>query len=386
MNIKICTKCIYDQKILGINFDKNGICNYCLQIESLLKEYKTGLPEGENIFNLILNEIKDIGKNKKYDCIIGVSGGTDSSYLLHLAKKVWGLKPLAVHYDNTWNSAIATININKMLKQLDIDLYTHVVDNKEVDDIFKSFFFAGVPELEASTDLAYAYLLRIVSKKFNIKYILEGHSFVTEGISPLGLNYFDGKYIKEIHKKFGKIKLKTYPLLTLTKFLKSIIFDRVKFIRPFWYINYSKESAQQFLKDKYNWKYYGGHHLENRMTAFYHQVYLPQKFNVDLRTLSLSALARSGIMKRDDAINELKKKRNIDNSLIKLFKKRLNLTDMEYNNVMNSEPNYWQSYPTYKKFFEFFGPIFYFFAKLNLLTMSFYLKYCKKNIINDNNN
>jgi len=386
MNIKICTKCIYDQKILGINFDKNGICNYCLQIESLLKEYKTGLPEGENIFNLILNEIKDSGKNKKYDCIIGVSGGTDSSYLLHLAKKVWGLKPLAVHYDNTWNSAIATININKMLKQLYIDLYTHVVDNKEVDDIFKSFFLAGVPELEASTDLAYAYLLRIVSKKFNINYILEGHSFVTEGISPLGLNYFDGKYIKEIHKKFGKIKLKTYPLLTLTKFLKSIIFDRVKFIRPFWYINYSKESAQQFLKDKYNWKYYGGHHLENRMTAFYHQVYLPQKFNVDLRTLSLSALTRSGIMKRDDAINELKKKRNIDNSLIKLFKKRLNLTDMEYNNVMNSEPNYWQSYPTYKKFFEFFGPIFYFFAKLNLLTMSFYLKYCKKNIINDNNN
>lgn len=386
MTDKVCSRCIYDEKILGINFNKNGICNYCLQIDDLLKEYETGLPAGENIFNLILNEIKDIGKNKKYDCIIGVSGGTDSSYLLHLAKKVWGLKPLAVHYDNTWNSAIATININKMLKQLDIDLYTHVVDNKEVDDIFKSFFFAGVPELEASTDLAYAYLLRIVSKKFNIKYILEGHSFVTEGISPLGLNYFDGKYIKEIHKKFGKIKLKTYPLLTLTKFLKSIIFDRVKFIRPFWYINYSKESAQQFLKDKYNWKYYGGHHLENRMTAFYHQVYLPQKFNVDLRTLSLSALARSGIMKRDDAINELKKKRNIDNSLIKLFKKRLNLTDMEYNNVMNSKPNYWQSYPTYKKFFEFFGPIFYFFARLNLLTMSFYLKYCKKNIINDNNN
>ena len=386
MTDKVCSRCIYDEKILGINFNKNGICNYCLQIDDLLKEYETGLPAGENIFNLILNEIKDIGKNKKYDCIIGVSGGTDSSYLLHLAKKVWGLKPLAVHYDNTWNSAIATININKMLKQLDIDLYTHVVDNKEVDDIFKSFFFAGVPELEASTDLAFAYLLRIVSKKFNIKYILEGHSFVTEGISPLGLNYFDGKYIKEIHKKFGKIKLKTYPLLTLTKFLKSIIFDRVKFIRPFWYINYSKESAQQFLKDKYNWKYYGGHHLENRMTAFYHQVYLPQKFNVDLRTLSLSALARSGIMKRDDAINELKKKRNIDNSLIKLFKKRLNLTDMEYNNVMNSKPNYWQSYPTYKKFFEFFGPIFYFFARLNLLTMSFYLKYCKKNIINDNNN
>lgn len=385
MNIKICTRCIYDEKILGINFNENGICNYCLQIESLLKDYKTGLPEGENKFNSIVNKIKDHGKNKKYNCIIGVSGGTDSSYLLHLAKKVWGLKPLAVHYDNTWNSAIATINIKKMLKQLDIDLYTHVVDNKEVDDIFKSFFLAGVPELEASTDLAYAYLLRIVSKKFNIKYILEGHSFVTEGVSPLGLNYFDGKYIKEIHKKFGKIKLKTYPLLTLTKFLKSIIFNRVKFIRPFWYIHYSKESAQQFLKDKYNWKYYGGHHLENRITAFYHQVYLPQKFNVDLRTLSLSALTRSGIIKRDDAINKLKKKINIDNSLIKLFKKRLNLTDMDYNNVMNSKPNYWQSYPTYKKFFEFFGPIFYFFAKLDLLTMSFYLKYCKKNIINDNN-
>jgi N-acetyl sugar amidotransferase len=377
---KTCSKCIYDEKILGITFNQEGVCNYCTQIEDLQRIYNTGLPEGKKIFNLIIDEIKQKGKNKKYDCIIGVSGGTDSSYLLHLAKKTWGLRPLAVHYDNTWNSAVATINISKMLKSLDIDLHTHVVNNKEVDDIFKSFFLAGVPELEASTDLAYAYLLRIASNKYKIKYILEGHSFITEGISPLGLNYFDGKYIKEIHKKFGKIKLKTYPLLTLTRFLKSIIFDRTKFIRPFWYLDYSKEYAQKFLKDNYDWAYYGGHHLENRMTAFYHQVYLPEKFNVDLKTLSLSAMTRNGKIKRVDAIAELNKKKNIDSTLIKFFKKRLNLKESEYNYIMLSKPNYWQSYPTYKNFFEFFAPAFYLCAKLNLITMSFYLKYCKKNI------
>lgn len=378
MTLKICSNCIYDENVSGIYFGKDGVCNYCNQIEELKEIYKTGLSEGKKELESILKKIKKDGKKNKYDCIIGVSGGTDSSYLIYLAKKVWGLKPLAVHYDNTWNSAIATINISKVLKKLEIDLYTHVVNNKEADDIFKSFFLAGVPELEASTDLAYAYLLRKVSKKFNIKYILEGHSFITEGISPLGLNYFDGRYINEIHKKFGKIKMKTYPLLTLSKFLKSIFFDRVKFIRPFWYIDYSKEDARNFLEKEFDWQYYGGHHLENRITAFYHQIYLPQKFGIDLKMLSLAALARNKKISRSQAIKYLNEKKNIDKTLIKLFQKRMDMSDNYYKDIMNSKPNYWQSYPTYKKVFEYLRPVFYVCSKLNLITKSFYLKYCVK--------
>ncbi|MFY9107285.1 hypothetical protein [Aliarcobacter cryaerophilus] len=148
-NLKVCTNCIYDERVASISFDENGICNYCHQLGSLKKEYGTGEEKGQKKFAKLIEEIKKAGKGKKYDCIVGVSGGTDSSYMLYLAKQ-WGLRPLAVHYDNTWNSAIATENIRKVLTALDIDLYTHVTDNKEADDIFRSFFYADVAEIEAS--------------------------------------------------------------------------------------------------------------------------------------------------------------------------------------------------------------------------------------------
>ena len=136
---QICSKCIYDERVGGISFDEDGECNYCKQIDALALEYGTGAQKGKEKFDKVLAQIKKGGKNKKYDCIIGVSGGTDSSFMLHLTKK-WGLRPLAVHYDNTWNSAISTQNIRKVLSKLDIDLYTRVVDNQEVDDILRSFF------------------------------------------------------------------------------------------------------------------------------------------------------------------------------------------------------------------------------------------------------
>ena len=151
----ICTRCIYDERVDAIEFDEDGVCNYCHQVDHLVEEYGTGQEKGKILIDQIIEKIKKDGKNKKYDCAIGVSGGTDSSYLVYLAKE-WGLRPLAVHYDNTWNSAIATQNIRKVLEALDVDLYTHVIDNSESDDIFKSFFKAGVAEIEASTDLALA--------------------------------------------------------------------------------------------------------------------------------------------------------------------------------------------------------------------------------------
>ncbi|HYC29463.1 MAG TPA: hypothetical protein VEB42_11610, partial [Chitinophagaceae bacterium] len=159
--------------------------------DELLEQYKTGTKEGEAALHRQIAQIKKAGKNKKYDCVVGVSGGTDSSYTLAKAVE-WGLRPLAVHYDNTWNTAIATENIRKVTKALKVDLFTIVVDNKEADDIFRSFFLAGVPELDCSTDIALAETMYRAASKFGIKYILEGHSFIAEGISPMGNNYFDG--------------------------------------------------------------------------------------------------------------------------------------------------------------------------------------------------
>ena len=374
-NLKICTRCIYDNRVPYITFDENGVCNYCHQLDKLKSDYKTGTKEGEEEFRKIVEQIKKDGIGKKYDCVIGVSGGTDSSYMLYLAKKM-GLRPLAVHYDNTWNSAIATQNIRKVLTGLDIDLYTYVVDNKEVDDIFRSFFLADVAEIEASTDLALAEIMYRAAWKYNIKYVLEGHSFIEEGITPVGRNYFDGKYIESIHKMFGKMPMRTYPLMTLARFLFWTAVVRIKKIRPFWYISYNKEDAMKFLEKEYDWRYYGGHHLENRMTSFFHSVYLPQKFGTDMRNNTLSAKVRNGKMSRDDALAEYNSEPYVEKDLVEYFKKRLDLTDKQYEEVMNRKPKIWYDYPTYKKTFERLRPLFKILANANLVPMSFYLKYC----------
>ncbi|MCG3690382.1 N-acetyl sugar amidotransferase [Aliarcobacter butzleri] len=374
-NLKICTRCIYDERVSYISFDKNGVCNYCHQLENLKNDYGTATTKGEKQFIKIIEQIKKDGKNKKYDCIIGVSGGTDSSYMLYLAKQ-WGLRPLAVHYDNTWNSAIATENIRKVLTALDIDLYTHVTDNKEADDIFRSFFYADVAEIEASTDLALAEVMYRAAWRYKVKYVLEGHSFMEEGITPVGRNYFDGKYIKSIHKMFGKLPMKSYPLMTITRFLFWSMFAKIQKIRPFWYIDYNKDDAKKFLEKEYDWKYYGGHHLENRMTAFFHSIYLPQKFNTDMRNNTLSALVRNGKRDRLEAWKEYNTPPHIEKDLLEYFKKRLELSDEEYEKIMARKPKSWTEYPTYKKTFELLRPLFKILAKANLVPMSFYLKYC----------
>jgi hypothetical protein len=268
------------------------------------------------------------------------------------------------------------MNIHKVLSALDIDLFTHVVANKEADDIYRAFFLAGVAELDASTDLGYAYLLRKIASKYSIRFILEGHSFIEEGITPLGRNYFDGRYIESIHRQFGTRKLTTYPLMTFARFVRSALFSQVKFIRPLWYLKYTKENAKQFLTSHFDWKYYGGHHLENRLAAFSHGVYLPQKFGADMRNNTLAACARNGTISREHAWAEYNTPPVIEDELISYFKKRLALSDDHYDQVMQSTPKKWTDYPTYKERFELLRPFFFILAKANLVPMSFYLKYC----------
>lgn len=374
-SIQVCSRCIYDERVSAIEFDQDGVCNYCKLIDSLSEEYGTENSKGEQELLRIFSEIKRSGKGKKYDCAIGVSGGTDSSYMLYLAKK-HGLRPLAVHYDNTWNTSIATQNIRKVLSALDIDLYTHVIDNKEADDLFRAFFFAGVAEIEAPTDLALAETIYRAAWKHGIKYVLEGHSFLTEGITPVGRNYFDGKYIKSIHKKFGSLPMRTYPLMSFARFIWWSCIARIKKIRPFWYLNYDKKEARSFLEKEFGWQYYGGHHLENRMTAFFHGIYAPRKFGMDFRNNTLAAQARLGKMTRENAWKTYNEPPVIERSLLEYFLKRLKISRQQYDEVMQTPPKSWTDFPTYKKRFELLRPLFAVLAKANLVPMSFYLKYC----------
>ena len=373
---KICKRCIYDNSVPSIVFDEKGVCNYCKMTDDLIAEYGTGNSKGQALISKIIEEIKLTGKNKKYDCVVGVSGGTDSSYMLHWAIEN-GLRPLAVHYDNTYNTAIATQNITNITSKLNIDLYTLVVDNNEVDDIYKSFFLANVSEIDACTDIALAETMYRAADKFGIKHVLEGHSFIEEGISPLGKNYFDGKYIASIHKQFGKLKLKTFPNMPFWTFIKWIAVKKIKKIRPYWYLNYNKEEAKVLLKEKYGWQDYGGHHLENRMTAFSHSVYFPQKFDIDYRNNTLSARVRNGKMNREAAIKEYYETPPfIEEGLEDYMKKRMGFSDEEYEKIMKAKPKYWYEYPTYKKRFERLRPLFAILYKSNLVPKSFYMKYC----------
>ena len=290
----------------------------------------------------------------------------------------WGLKPLAVHYDNTWNTAIATENIRKVTKGLKVDLFTLVVDNKEVDDIFRSFFRASVPELDGCTDIALAETLYRAANKFNVKYILEGHSYKAEGVSPLGIMYIDGKYIETVQKGFGTYKIKTFPNMKLSAFLKWIVVKKIRKIRPLWYIGYSKDAARDFLLKEFGWCYYGGHHLENRMTAFHHSYYFPNKIHMDMRCNSLSASVRSGLISRDNALKLYSEPPYIEPELVEYFKKRLGFSEEEFDRIMESPVKTYNDYKTYKKTFERMRPFFWLMYKMNLVPKSFYIKYTSK--------
>lgn len=374
--VKRCTRCLYDINTPGITFDVSGMCSACTMHDHLMQQYQSS--QGKKEFDTIVQTIKQAGKRKKYDVIVGVSGGADSSYMIYLAKEL-GLRPLAVHFDNTWNSTIAVENINNVLEKLNVELWTHVVDNREYDDLYRAILKAGVPDLEAPTDLALAVTLNTAAIKHGIKYIFEGHSFITEGISPLGWLYMDAKYIHSMHQQYGEMgKLKTYPYMWLSKQLQWMLLHRLQKIRPFWYLDYNKEASKKFLAKTFNWQWYGGHHLENRMTNFYHTYFIARRFNIDGRINGHAALVRSGQMDKDEAIAQLSKPPQCDPEIVSLVKKRLNLSDEEFLDLMTLQPKTYKDYKTYKPVFEKMRPFFYVMAKMNRIPMSFYLKYTLK--------
>ncbi len=375
--MQVCTRCIYDETIPYITFDENGVCNYCHQYDVMDKEYPVG-ELGEAKLREIAAQIKKDGRGKKYDVVIGVSGGCDSSYMLYLAKEKLGLRPLAAHFDNTWNSRIAVENIYNVTKKLDIDLYTNVVNNNEYNDIFKSFLKASVPESDDPADIGLTTTHYMAAEKYGIQYVFQGHSFRTEGVSPQGWVYMDGKYIQSVHKAYGTQKMKTFPNLWITKWLRWMIINRIKMIRPLYYIDYHKEDVKKFLSENFGWKWYGGHHMENRTAYFTNNYYLPKKFNIDLRYCEYAALVRTQQMSRDAALMERKEPAKIDNEIVDEVKSRLGLSDQEFDHIMSAAPRSYRDFKTYKQTFENLKPFFWILYKLKMIPKSFYEKYTKK--------
>jgi N-acetyl sugar amidotransferase len=299
--------------------------------------------------------MKENGKGKKYDCIIGVSGGTDSSYLLHIAKKTYGLRSLAVNLDNGWSSEIAVQNIKKVTKALDIDLETFVIDYEEVKAVLRAYMKAGLPWIDGPTDNAIKSVLFNIADREGIKFVINGSDFRSEGKQPSEWTYTDSKQMNFLLKKFESVKLKTYPFQSLFDMVSSSLIKKIKDYRPFNHIEYEKKPAQEFLIKEYGWEYYGGHHHENAFTKFAIGYWMPKKFGIDKRIITLSAQVLTGQVTRDYALEQMKHP-PYDVDQMERDKefviKKLDLSKDEFEHIWKQENKYYWDYPSYMPLFE----------------------------------
>ena len=362
----LCKRCVLDSGIPDISFDENGICNYCHQFDSLCQDSPIG-EAGQRKLAEINAEIKRKGKGRKYDVLIGISGGTDSCFLLHAAIEA-GLRPLCVHLDNGWDSDISNSNIGKMLNALGAEMITLKSDLTVLHDLFLSFMKAGLPWIDGPTDIAMVSTLYRTAVKYGIKYIWVGNNFRTEGKQPDCWTHLDSRLIWHIHKRFGKSKLKNFANITPLDLLSWGIVHKIKMVRPLNYIDYNKTEVKKFLAEKYGWEDYGGHHYENDFTKFALINWLYPKFGIDKRKITLSACVRSGEIKREDALEALasppasleeclENRRNVE--------ARLNLSTEEMDSLLAGENHTFLDYPSYWHFYKRFGKVINFiFAKV----------------------
>ncbi|WP_207308049.1 N-acetyl sugar amidotransferase [Alteromonas sp. KUL42] len=308
-NFQICTRCVMDTTDSKIVFDENGVCDHCNDFEQNVKPNWFTDERGDIELKKTISKIKEDGKNRDFDCIIGMSGGADSSYLLHVAVKEYGLRPLVFHVDGGWNSQIAVNNINVMIEKLGLDLYTEVINWEEMKDFQLAYFKAGVSNIDVPQDHAFVATLYNFAAKYKIKYILNGGNISTECVrNPLEWIYYgtDMAQIRDIRKRFGTNPMKTYPFSSVLRhklYLRYI--QRVQVVKPLNYFPYIKEEAMQVLADEYGWIPYPQKHFESRFTKFYEGYWLPKKFGFDTRKVQYSSLILTGQMTREEALEKL---------------------------------------------------------------------------------
>ncbi len=372
---KICSRCVCDTTIKSIKFDERGECNFCKSHDFLKSFYEK--QKDLNKFEKIIASIKKAGKGKNYDCIIGISGGTDGTYTLLLAKK-HGLRPLAVHFDNGWSKNVAQKNIKKACDKLNIDLYTYVVDWEEFKDIQKSFIKASVPDLEVPTDIGIQGTLYKIAREENIKYILSGANFSNEGTVPADWSYIDGTYLKDVHAKFGRRKIKSFPVCTIFDIAINTFFYGIKQIPILNYIDYSKQKAKKELEETLGWEYYGGHHFENLYTHFAVGYMAVKKFGFDRRRIFYSALIRIGEMKRDEALVALKEPVSFSQTDIDYIIRKLGFSVEEFREIMDSKTKTFREYKSSYDVLQLFGFLIKILSVFGIISPVVYEKYIKK--------
>lgn len=346
----------------SISFDENGVCNYYYQYVEAAKMGVYCGDSGRNKFQDLIQLIKQNGKGKPYDSILGISGGVDSSYLAYLAKQE-GLRPLVVHFDNGWNSELAVKNIESVVKFCGLDLYTYVIDWSEFKEVQRAYFKASVIDIEVPTDqFIFGALIRL-AKKYKLKYILSGANLRTEFVLPKSFfneRKFDSVNLLDIVKKHGNIRgLKRLPVITFREQLINYLTGRIEIVSPLNYVEYNKFDVKKLLIEKLGWRDYGGKHYESVFTRFYQGYVLPVKFHVDKRKCHLSNLIFSGQLTKSDALEELKRPTydiDLQKQDFEYVAKKLGFSIAEFEEILrqpirshkeyDSDLRYWNRYRT----------------------------------------
>ena len=364
----MCTCCIMDTTDPDITFDEDGSCNHDKRYKERTQILQVNEKDKEKNLENLVNKIKAAGKGKPYDCIIGVSGGVDSTYIAYLTKKL-GLRPLAIHLDNGWDSELAVSNIEKTLKKLDIELYTYVLDWEEFRELQLAFLNASTPDSEIPTDHAIIGILYRFAAKNGIKYIINGTNLATESILPIkwGYGYYDTTYIKAVNKQFGSRKtFSNYPLFPFWKLLYHTFISGIKDVALLNYVEFHKPSAMKLIQDELGWQYYGGKHYESIYTRFFQAYILPKKFNIDKRLAHLSSLIHSSQITRGEALEEIKKETYPADKLQEdkeYVIKKLRMTEASFEAMMQLPTKNFLDYPTEYSKVEFLKKIATFFKK-----------------------
>ncbi|SAI89304.1 hypothetical protein MBBA_2463 [Methanoculleus bourgensis] len=370
---QVCSRCVSDTTIPDIEFDENGTCNFCHIHDKLDAQFPLD-ERGKQKLDQIVDKIRKDGQNQKYDCIIGVSGGTDSTFSLYVAKKM-GLRPLAVHFDNGWNSESSESNISNAVRKLGIELKRVNANFEEFSDIQRSFLKASVPDAEIPTDLAIGGVLHRTAMENGIRWIISGRNFRTEGIQPLKWSYMDGKYVQSVQEQYGHLPLMTYPNLTIPDMIYFSLINGIRSVSFLPYMSYSKEEMKEILKREVDWIDYGGHHFESLYTRFVITDILWAKFGIDKRKVQLSAAVRSGKLTRDTALEILKTPPSGDPEITRMVLEKIGFTEEEFEEILSLPQKTFLDYPTSYPLIRALKWPIKLACSLNLIPMIFYEKY-----------
>jgi N-acetyl sugar amidotransferase len=354
----ICSKCVMDTSDSRIKFDEQGVCDHCNDFISNVKPKWQTDENGRKQLISIIGKIKQSGKKNDFDCLLGLSGGVDSSYMLHIAVKEFGLRPLVFHVDGGWNSELAVHNIHVMIDKLGLDLYTEVIDWEEMRDFQLAWFKSGVPHIDIPQDHAFVATLYNFADKHNVKYILNGGNISTECVrNPMAFFYYgtDMLHIRDIMRRFSTVKMQSYPFSSIYRHKIYLRWARgVKVVRPLNYRPYIKSDALRLLEKEYGWKPYPQKHFESRFTKFYESYWLPERFGFDPRRVQFSSLILTGQMTREEALKRLEKPAYDPETIEQEFEyivTKLRITSDELQHYFTMPKKFYWDYQNQERFF-----------------------------------